>query len=216
MSQIGHALGNHYQMFYHPGIDIGSLTTGQTLDRCIQIVNQALAQHGFQWEHWPWEPRNEAARLVWVSWIYQRLSIEPIRKPVLVRRIQNRLHVLCGDTRIMSLAMLPEPPSVSVIVTCRHDQRHLYQDWIEVLSDHTLIELLRFDPLNTQIFFNASPENSDYAIDWFEIGDPSTGHHGHDEQARWHAFCNWAVQNPDSSIDRAWAQSYIDWKIYGV
>ena len=216
MDQVRLALGEHYRMFFHPALPVDAVIPGCGLNESLSIVNQALCQNPGHWHQWNWQQRDEAARLVRVNWIYQRLELEPIRKPVLLHEQHDQLHVLCGDTRLMALNLLTDPPPIPAIITCEHDRADKYQTWVEIRSDSQLIDFLRFDKENTTILFSAAEPGCGTAIRWFEIGDSSTAHHLHDEQKRWQAFCLWHEKNPIKHFCKQWARSNIEWTHYGL
>ena len=101
---IEQALGAQWAMFYHPQWPVEDLLPVCTLEDSIERVNHQLRRNR---DLTTWDPafQDEAARLLWVNWIYQRLGTEPIRKPVLVHEHDDTLMVDCGDTRLMSLKL---------------------------------------------------------------------------------------------------------------
>jgi hypothetical protein len=112
---IEQALGDQWAMFYHSQWPVEDLQPVCTLEQSVRTVNQQL-QSVRDLTQWKYAHQDEIARLLWVNWMYQRLSAEPIRKPVLVHKQDNKLVVDCGDTRLMSLNLLPDPGTVSVLV----------------------------------------------------------------------------------------------------
>ena len=212
MDIILQVLGDQYAMFYHRGIDSSQLVPYQTLSQYIHSVNQALELHGRYLSTWPTWLRDRMAKLVRAHVIYQRLPIEPIRKPILVHEKDNQLIVDCGDTRLMALSQLPNPTLVSVILTCRVDAIHQYQSWTQIhnvqdLSDCTGFSL-NFDKVKTS---KAEP-NADYALCWLEFGDYSTIHHLHDPNQRLNMMQQYLDQQPDNfQFDKDWLLKEINW-----
>jgi hypothetical protein len=203
-------------MFFCSAVPVSQFVPEQTLEDVLAAVNHALTQHGMRWNLWNQHQRNQAAKLVRANWIYQRLDQEPIRKPLLVHGRSGQWRVLCGDTRLMSLDLLPDPPTVSAIATATHNHCTDYHDWTPVESDCHLIELIGFDPDHTEILFSRAEPESLYAADWLEIGDASTAHHLHNEQLRWQAFVHWRQHDPDAVVDKRWACCAIDWQSHGL
>lgn len=215
MDTIQQLLGKNYRMFYHPAIPVSQLFPVQDLYSLIDTVNSHLRSCGRCVIEWPKHAQNEIARLVRVNWIYQRLAVEPIRKPVLVHEHQGRLIVDCGDTRLMALKLKNTQESVPVIITAIDHCAHWYQTWYEILCDRDLISQLNFDPNTCQIFYTPTEPGSDHAVSWFEIGDRSTSHHLHDVGQRL-AMAQHYIDSQHSrfhfSLD--WCTDSIDWRLY--
>jgi hypothetical protein len=208
---IEQALGDQWAMFYHPQWPVEDLQPGFTLEQSVSTINQQL-KTGRTVKAWPYAYQDEIARLLWVNWMYQRLGTEPIRKPVLVHEQDGKLLVNCGDTRLMSLKLLLDPGTVSVIVTVPLNQIDQYADWRQIHTNRDLIRATGFSR-SANIFLRPATDN--YAIEWLEIGDHTTAHHLHDINQRIAMMQRYVDTQPDTfefSVD--WARSYINWDIY--
>ena len=211
--ELATALGNKYAMFYNPSILPTSLLPGNTIENSINTINQQLKLLGRNLSVWPWGYRDEIARLLRVNWIYQRLPIEPIRKPILVHKNHGQLCVDCGDTRLMALKLCNQTPPVSVIITCLIDKVNSYANWQRIYTSQELTDCIGFDPDLTQIFFTTSDPQATYAFTWFEIGDPSTKHHLHDCDQRVRMMQHYLDTQPSNfefTVD--WVKSRINWQ----
>jgi hypothetical protein len=210
--EISDALGTDYVMFYNPSVSIDILVPRQTLAGCISTVNQQLAAQGKNLSSWPSGFQDEIARLVWVNWIYHQLDVEPIRKPVLVHKENNQLVVDCGDTRLMAMQLLDNPPTVSVVVTCVPDRADDYSNWKQIHTNQDLIECVEFDPSSSQIFFTPTDPGESHAFTWLEIGDQSTSHHLHNVDQRVQMMQNYLdSQSQNVEFTLEWAKSRIEW-----
>ena len=206
------ALGSTYCMFYHPVFPIAQLTPVQTLAGSCSVVNQALDSHGTDLLSWPAGLQNEIAKLLRVNYFYQNLNKEPIRKPLLIHRQQKQYIVDCGDTRLMTLQLNPEISTVSVVTTCTTTDAVRYQDWQQITSDADLIRLTQFDTDNTTILVTTTQPDADYALEWLEIGDQSTGHHLHSIDLRLVMMQNYLdTQATNFKFDTEWIKSPVDW-----
>lgn len=210
--ELAAALGHKYAMFYNPSILPTTLSPMQTIENSIATINQQLKLLGRNLSVWPWGHRNEIARLLRVNWIYQRLPIEPIKKPILIHKDNEQLCVDCGDTRLMALNLCNQTSPVRVIITCLIDEVDSYTNWQRIYTSQELIDCIGFDPNLTQIFFTMSAPQATYAFTWFEIGDPSTRHHLHDCDQRVRMMQNYLDTQPSNfefTVD--WAKSRINW-----
>lgn len=214
MSQsLDNALGNKYAMFYHPSLPVSSLTPVQTLDGTIDIVNRSLIKLGRNLSQWEFGLQDEITRLFSVNWIYQHLKIEPIRKPILVHQEQEKFVVDCGDTRLMALSLLKDPPTVGVVITCLIQQTSQYVEWKQLFSNFDLINCVGFNN-NANIFFTPAT-HIDYAISWLEIGDDSTSHHPHDTTKRLTLMQQYIdQQDTNFQFGKKWPLSDINWTYY--
>jgi len=209
------ALGADYCMFYHPAIPIMQLTPMQTLDQSCAVVNQALSRLGTELSSWPAGLQDEITRLVRVNKFYQDLHKEPIRKPILVHQQHGQYLVDCGDTRLMTLQLASDAATVSVVVTCLATAADQYADWQPVASDQDLIQLTNFDPDNARILVTKTPSGTDYALEWLEIGDASTGHHLHSIDLRISMMQQYLHTQPANfKFTRDWAKRPIDWSAF--
>jgi hypothetical protein len=209
---IEDALADRYCMFLTTDYRVDQLLPVQTLAKSVSFVNQTLAAQGPQLSKWDVGQQNEIARLVRVNWIYQRLCVEPIRKPILVHMVNNDLVVDCGDTRVIALTALDPQATVSVLVTCLTACAHNFSDWIPIKHNQDLIDTLQFDPNNTVIVYRTTSTDADYAVEWLEIGDQSTSHHLHNVSQRvsmMQHFLN--TQSPDFEFDLTWPKQKVDW-----
>lgn len=202
---IEQALGTEYAMFYHSAIPVNNLTPVCTLQRVVEVVNNELEYNN----------RNllsyEAARLMRANWIYQRLSTEPIRKPVLVHREQNQLVVDCGDTRLMVLNLLPDPGTVSAVVVIPIAQATEYTDWQQIHTNRDLIQATGFGN-SAGIALRTGTTG---AIEWLEIGDHTTAHHLHDVDQRINMMQRYIDTQEDTfKFSVEWTRSYINWDSY--
>lgn len=209
------ALGSDYCMFYHSAIPASQLTPVQTLDRSCAVVNQALNAHGTELLTWSAGLQDEIARLLWVNKFYQDLHQEPIRKPILVHRQQDQYIVDCGDTRLMTLQLASDTATVSVVVTCLATAADRYTDWQPVAGDQDLIQLTNFDSDNTSILVTKTLPGTDYALEWLEIGDASTGHHLHSIDLRISMMQQYLnTQSATFEFSSDWARSSVDWSVF--
>lgn len=209
---ISSALDDTYVMFYIPEWPVRDLSPVCTLDQSLSVANRAIETQGRNLDKWSPGSRDEVARLLHVNWIYNNLALEPIRKPILVHRDQDRLIVDCGDTRLMALNLLDHAVKVSVVITDQIHYQHLYQGWRRIYNNQDLISACGFLE-DAHVLFRSS--QSHFAIDWLEIGDASTSHHLHDVDQRIRMMQNYLDQQPATFFfDRDWARSTIDWLAY--
>jgi hypothetical protein len=210
-STIGQALGNKYLMFYHAAWPVDLLTPICTLNQCVNDVNQHITVHGKDLQQWGSAQQDGIARLLWVNWIYQRLGVEPIRKPVLTHWHLGQHIVDCGDTRLMALNLLLDPGTVGVAVTVPVEHADQFSDWDPIHTNQDLIRATGFSE-TAQVFVRPG---TDQAIEWLEIGDHTTTHHLHSVDLRVNMMQNYLNQQPGNfefSVD--WARSYINWDHY--
>jgi hypothetical protein len=208
---IEQALGTEYAMFYHSAIPVDDLTPVCTLQRVVDVINNELQYNNRNLLSWSAMKQDEAARLMRANWICQRLGTEPIRKPILVHQEQNQLIVDCGDTRLMSLNLLPNPGTVSVVVVVPISQAGEYSDWRQI---HTNRDLMRATGFGRGADI-ALRVNDTGRIEWLEIGDHTTAHHLHDVDQRIAMMQRYIDTQEDKfefSVD--WARSHINWDIY--
>jgi hypothetical protein len=211
---IEQVLGNDYCMFYHPGLQIDQFTPVMTFKTCADAVNCLMELHGRNFSCYS-AHRDIVGQLVRANWIYQRLLVEPIRKPILVHRQNNKFVVDCGDTRLMAVSALKNPPALSAIITVKTDQADQYQDWISIKNNLDLVNLLNFDCNTLKLMFTPADSGLDWCINWFEIGDRSTSHHLHDVNARVAMMQNWIKDQPaDFEFSVDWLTESIDWSKY--
>ena len=208
---IEQALGDQWAMFYHPQWPVEDLLPVCTLEDSIERVNHQLRRNR---DLTTWDPafQDEAARLLWVNWIYQRLGTEPIRKPVLVHEHDDTLMVDCGDTRLMSLKLLLDPGTVGVVVTVSKERSDRYIDWQQIYTNKDLITATGFRSDAGILLRQAT---GDYAIEWLEIGDHTTAHHLHNVDQRvamMQVYINEQADAFEFSTD--WAKSVIVWEDY--
>jgi len=210
MDKIQQALGTDYAMYYHPNIPISALTPQQTLDQSIDTVNTRIAQDGVDIMTWHPGFQDEVTRLLNVNWIFQRFGQEPIRKPILVHRLLDQYIVDCGDTRLMALQLLDNPPTVSTVITCRrHDNN--YTDWLPI---HTESDLIKYTGLDDGAIYLRACQN-DWAIEWLEIGNATTAHHLHNLDDKLTMMQNYLKDQLGNFIfTPAWARTSIDWNQY--
>jgi hypothetical protein len=162
-----------------------------------------------------WLPQHQdaIARLLWVNWIWQRLSIEPIRKPILVHVEHNDFVVDCGDTRLMALSLLSDDSKVSVVCTSKKELDSMFQAWARVRNNQDLIDATGFGP-TAGIFLTPSDHNS-HALSWLEIGDSTTSHHLHNVDLRVRMMQGYLdQQTKDFEFSEQWCKSLIDWNSY--
>jgi hypothetical protein len=206
------ALGTTYCMFYHPAVNTNLLTPVQTLSGSCDVANWALKLHGPDVLTWPAGLQDEVARLLRVNYFYQNLTHEPIRKPILVHQQQQTLVVDCGDTRLMTVQLMPGPTTVSVVITCVASNAGKYNDWHPITSDSDLIKLTNFDSINARILTRPSEPGSDYAIEWLEIGDGSTGHHLHSLDLRLKMMQQYLSTQPQGfKFTPEWVKTPVTW-----
>ena len=207
---IEQALGSKYLMFYHAQWPVDLLKSVCTLQKTVSEVNRMMHSNGKNLSSWPTREQDEIARLMRANWIYQRLGVEPIRKPVLTYLEDGQHVVNCGDTRVMALNMLLDPGTVAVVCTVPVNQADQFSDWVPVRTNQELIKVSGFSSKATVLI----RPGHDQAIEWLEIGDNSTVHHLHSVDQRVAMMQNYMDQNPDAVFDTEWARSYIDWNRY--
>lgn len=207
---IEQALGDQYLMFYHEQWPVDWLMPVCTLRQCVDAVNRCIQDNGKDLSQWSGDQQDAVARLLWVNWIYQRLGVEPIRKPVLTHLENGQYIVDCGDTRIMALNLLLDPGTVGVVCTVPVAQADQFRDWTPVRTNQDLIKVSGFSNKATVLIRPGQHQ----AIEWLEIGDNSTVHHLHSVDQRVAMMQNYINQNPDAVFDTHWARSYIDWDRY--
>jgi hypothetical protein len=207
---IEHALGHKYLMFYHSHWPVDLVTPICTLNQSIDTVNQYIKKYSKNLQKWTNEHQDVAARLVWVNWIYQHLSVEPIRKPVLTH-LENGQHIVdCGDTRLMALNLLSSPGTVGVVCTVNGDKADQFAAWQPVRTNQDLIEVTRFSA-GAHVMLRSGITQ---AIEWLEIGDNTTSHHLHAVDQRVNMMQNYINQHSDVVFDVEWARSHINWSCY--
>jgi hypothetical protein len=208
---IEQALGDKYLMFYHAAWPVDLLTPVCTIERSVNIVNSELKYNNRNLMSWPAMKQDEAARLMRANWIYQRLGVEPIRKPVLTHWHSGQHIVDCGDTRLMALNLLLDPGTVGVAVTVPVEHADQFSDWDPIRTNQELIQVSGFSD-TAQVLIRPGTEQ---AIEWLEIGDHTTAHHLHSVDLRVNMMQNYLTQQPANfvfSVD--WARSYINWDSY--
>lgn len=210
---IQQALGDRYCMFYHPAWPASNLKPLCKLQDSVNEVNQFLANNGTDVSKWPPRYQDEVARLLWVNWIWQRLNVEPIRKPILVHLDKDDYVVDCGDTRLMALSLLEAESLVSVVCTTAKHNESKFQGWTRIRNNQDLIDATGFS--STAGVFLTQSEHSDYALSWLEIGDSSTAHHLHNIDLRVTMIQRYISQQPtDFKFSVEWARSKINWDNY--
>jgi hypothetical protein len=212
MDIIQQVLGHQYAMFYCNKFDCAQLTPVQTLSTCIDTVNTALMQYGKTLNTWSEFYKNQAAKLVRASVIYQKLPTEPIRKPILVHREKDKFVVDCGDTRLMALNQLPNSTMVSVVITCGIDSADQYQDWRQIHDVTDLSACTGFDLDSSKVQSVRADPDDDRALCWLEFGDQSTAHHLHDLQQRLNMMQHYLDQQSENyCFDQSWLLKDIKW-----
>lgn len=204
MMSVETALHNGFCLFYHDSVDPSTLIPVQTLQGSIQHVNRCIQSLGNKISEWPWGDQDEAARLVRVNWIYQRLHCESIRKPLLV---DKQFNVVCGDTRLMSLMLLDHPPPVSVVVACWANEANKFSGWTNIRSDHDLIQAAKFDQ-DAQVLIECNQQG----ITWLEIGDSTTAHHLHDHDQRVQMLEKYLTQHHIAKLSVEWCKHSVAWQ----
>lgn len=210
---ISECLNNRWAMFYIPQMPITELTSGQTLEKSIEIVNQTIAHLGKNLYQWPAGMQDEICRLLWVNWIYSRLNNEPIRKPILTHYSDNKFYVDCGDTRLMSLKLQNPLAQVQVVVTCKNDDRDHFSTWTRINNSDELRSLAGFGPGAVIL---ATPAE-DWCLYWLEIGDQTTSHHLHSIDQRLEMMQRYLNQQLETfKFSTDWAKSSIDWEDFST
>lgn len=208
---LSQALGTQWAMFYNPAITLDRLTPMQTLDHSVNFVNQYLEKHGRLFDKWEAGAQDELARLMWVNWIYQRLPVEPIRKPVLCHLDGGQLKVDCGDTRLMALKLFNSLATIGVVVVCDKSQITQFNTWQLIKHEQELISATGFSS-NACVLFRT---NHEHGLEWLEIGDQTTSHHLHNVDRRIEMIQNYINTQPaDFRFSSAWAKSIVDWNKY--
>jgi hypothetical protein len=212
MDAIQQVLGTQYAMFYCDKFDRSLLTPVQTLCQCIATANTALKEHGKNLSSWPEFFQNRIAKLVRANVICQRLHQEPIRKPILAHKENDKFIVDCGDTRLMALSQLSDPVTVSVIITCRANSADQYQHWTRIHNVADLSACTGFELESRKVKTTTVASELDYALCWLEFGDHSTAHHLHDPQQRLHMMQHYLdQQSEDFQFDESWISKEINW-----
>lgn len=208
-------LGDQYRMFFHPGLSVDRLTPVQTLKQCVNTVNDLINIHGRDFSQWNNSHLDILLQITRAHWIHQRLLIEPIRKPILVHKENNLLIVDCGDTRIMAVSALNNPPPVPTVITVKREQAKEYSNWIPIHNNLDLINLCGFDPVTSNVLFTVTHPPKDWCINWLEIGDRSTSHHLHDTNLAVTMLQRWLDTQPDNfQFSTEWMHCSIDWAKY--
>ena len=208
---ITNCLGTHWAMFYIRFMPISSLTSLQTLEKSLLLVNQNLITLGKKLDLWEAGAQDEICRLLWVNWIYQRLSFEPIRKPILVHYQLGNYHVDCGDTRLMSLRLYNPNAQVPVIATCRLKDLDHFNLWVRLYNANDLKTVCGF---SQDACVLATP-GKDQCLYWLEIGDSTTAHHLHSVDQRLLMMQQYINQQPvNFQFTKEWATSSINWADY--
>ena len=211
MDSIEKELGTKYLMFYNPALALTDILPGLSYTQAQEQINTCLKIHGKNFDQWHPGTRNTLARIMRANWIYQRLPLEPIKKPLLVRREDSKFRILCGDTRFMTMTADQSMQSVSVILTCPVSDNNYYKNWIQIINNQDLVSACDFDPELCQIHVNKS-NNTDYAIEWLEIGDNSTSHHLHDFDLRLNSMKIYLDQQAeDFEFPCDWIKTPINW-----
>lgn len=205
-------LADGWAIFYHPDWPIQKLSPVCDLAFCISECNQYLRDHGRDLSRWQAYHQDQIARLLLVNWIHGRLSIEPIKKPVLVHPNGDELVVDCGDTRLMALGLHDPNGRIGVVLIDRATHAQRYHDWIRIINDAELKTHAGFGP-DADIF--CRPATNGQAIEWLEIGDKTTAHHLHDIDQRVAMMQRYLDRaGPRFQFDQAWAGRAIDWTEY--
>lgn len=210
---IEQALGTEYSMFYHPAWPASNLKPMCNLHQCLSEVNRMLKINSKNLAQWLPQHQDAIARLLWVNWIWQRLSIEPIRKPILVHVEHNDFVVDCGDTRLMALSLLPNDSQVSVVCTSKKELDSMFQAWTRIKNNQDLINATGFS--STAGIFLTLSDSKDHALSWLEIGDATTSHHLHDVDLRVSMMQRYLDQQDENfEFSEQWCKSLIDWNSY--
>lgn len=208
---ITNCLGSQWAMFYIQSMPISKLTSLQTLEKSLSLVNQNLALVGKKLDQWDAGMQDEICRLLWVNWIYQRLSFEPIRKPILTHYQLGNYYVDCGDTRLMSLRLYDPSIQVPVIVTCGLSDIDQFSSFTRIHNSNELKTLAGFGPDACVL---ATPAQ-DWCLYWLEIGDQSTAHHLHSIDQRLAMIQHYInQQDPSFKFSKSWTTSPINWTDY--
>lgn len=204
-------LSNKWAMFYTRSMSISSLTSLQTLEKSLMLVNQHLDLLGKNLDQWDTGMQDEICRLLWVNWIYQRLAIEPIRKPILTHYQVGSYYVDCGDTRLMSLRLYDPTIQVPVISTCSLNDVAQFDSWSRIHNSDELKAHANFGPDACVL---ATPAK-DWCLYWLEIGDHTTAHHLHSINQRLAMIQQYINQQSDNfRFSEDWMTSLIDWTEY--
>lgn len=208
---ITDCLGTRWAMFYVRQMPIDKLTSMQTLEKSIDLVNQNLNSLGRNLSIWPAGMQDEICRLLWVNWIYQRLNIEPIRKPIITHFRHGQYYVDCGDTRLMSLRLYNSNTQVPIIVTCSIADIDQFSTCTRI---HNTNELKTVCGFGQDACVMATPAE-DWCLYWLEIGDHSTAHHLHDINQRLSMMQQYISLQPfNFQFTKEWITSSIDWTDY--
>lgn len=209
--QLTVQLGDSWRMFFSSKMPISDLRPVQTLSVCISITNQKLATLGRKISQWPAHDQNNAARLLRVNWIYNRLGQEPIRKPVLCYWKDDSYNVICGDTRLMCLSLCDTPQTISVLILADQSNSDLFSHLRSISTSRDLLSATGF-PFDTKILCHGSKYQG---LDWLEIASESTSHHLHDTKQRVSLLENYLeTQNNNFCFSDWWCRQPIEWSLY--
>lgn len=208
---IKDCLGDRWAMFYTEKMPIHALSPNQTLDKSIYLVNETMEIKGRELTEWNEGLQDEAARLVWVNYIYHRLDREPIKKPIISHYHHGIFHVDCGDTRLMSQVLHDPQAELKVAVTCDLKDIKRFNSWKRIRCDQDLRDAAGFE--KDAVIMATSAE--DWCFYWLEIGDSTTAHHPHSFQDRvimMHQYLR--QQDPSFRFSKEWFLFPIDWEAY--
>jgi hypothetical protein len=215
MDAIAQIVHEGYLVFLHPKCPARDLRPLQTLDACLSLVSDCVQHDGPVVAAWAEHLQVEAGKLVRMNWTYQRLDLEPIRKPLLVHIDEHGdLLIDCGDTRHMAVMLKDHDIGVPVTVTCRPSDAARFAAWCPVNNDQ---ELLSLSGLGDQgrVWVTRTDGGSDHAASWMEISSPLTRHHLGDSVQRRRMMTNYLLRyRPVLPLDQSWATSAIDWFAY--
>ena len=217
MDVVQNALADRYRMWLHTAYPHRHVSPLLNLVTCLDLVNRAIRDHGPEVTTWPWEAKREGAKLVRVSWIYQHLDQEPIRKPLLCHLgPDQQLHVDCGDSRIMALDLHGGSWSVPVVVTRAQNTHWSWPGWMEIHSERQLLETLGlWDPVHSRVHLQDLWLDQHRAFGWMEIGSPVTQHHMADLDQRARMLQAYLLAQPSGfQWDTNTARQPIAWYDY--
>lgn len=213
MDCIQQVLEPDYAMFYTSKIMTNQLVPGSTFEQCRQAVNIALEQYGLQLQSWPDIYTNRVVKMVRAHVIFQNLTTEPIRKPLLIHQQNQQFFVDCGDTRLMALNQLRVPVAVSAVLTCKLSQAADFKDWYRVYNVKDLSAYTGIALKSSKVKMSVTEPDENYRLTWLEIGDASTAHHLHDPQQRLQMMQNYLdQQSVNFRFGPDWLQTTIQWQ----
>jgi hypothetical protein len=166
---------------------VAQLRPVRTLEQMIQEANDGLP--------------DAMANSMRLNWMVQDFKRNGMTKPIFV---DSQCCVIVGDTRLMAAKLLGwnHVPVLMQSLAARPIQIHSREQLLEVCGLSSQSELL-WSPQERDLF--SEP------VDWFEIDDPSTVGHWHDEPLRLKLIQHYVDSHPGFRFAADWYHCEIDW-----